>query len=175
MKGISSWRSPKVYVGKSNFKGKGLFAKKAIAKDELIAVKGGHIMDRELFASLPKACKHAALQVARERYLAPLEEKEIEQVMVYINHTCEPNVGLRGHLDTIALRDIRPGEELTADYCIAYSNTFFEFDCHCGSPLCRGKVTSEDWKDKKLQQKYAGYFCQYLQDMIAQETAVAAK
>ena len=167
MKGITSWLSPKVQVKESKVAGKGLFAIAPIYKDEIIGVKGGHIMDRELFDSLPDDCKHASLQIADTLYLAPLELEEIPRVMNYINHCCDPNVGLRGQLATVAMRDIAPGEELTGDYCVAYSNSFFEFDCHCGGRDCRGRVTSADWEQAELQARYKGYFCQYLEDRIA--------
>lgn len=166
MKGITSWFSPKVRVKESAIEGKGLFCTEKIFKDETIAIKGGHIMDTITFKALPENCRHAALQISDTLYLAPLEEEEIPRVMNYINHTCNPNVGLKGQLVTVAMRDIEPGEELTGDYCIAYSNDFFEFPCECGATECRGRVTSDDWKNPILQQRYAGYFCQYLQDKI---------
>jgi hypothetical protein len=34
----------------------------------------------------------------------------------YLNHSNEPNVGCDKQFDFFALRDIEPGEELTADY-----------------------------------------------------------
>jgi SET domain-containing protein len=166
MKGITSWFSPKVYVSTSAIEGKGLHCRVKIFKDETIAIKGGHIMDAETFYALPDNCKHAALQIADSLFLAPIETEEIPRVMNYVNHSCSPNVGLRGQLATVAMREIEPGEELTGDYCIAYSNNFFQFDCHCGSVQCRNKVTSEDWKLPILQKRYKGYFCQYVQDKI---------
>jgi len=168
MKGITSWFSPKVHVRESTIEGKGLFCKEKIFKDETIAIKGGHIMDAQTFRTLSESCKHAALQLSDTLYLAPIEEEEISRVMNYVNHACNPNVGLKGQLVTVAMRDIEPGEELTGDYCIAYSNDFFEFPCHCGGANCRGKVTSKDWQNPDLQQHYAGYFCQYLEDKIKQ-------
>src|SRR5437588_4341185 len=40
-----SYRSPKTEVRASAIHGRGLFATAAIAKDEIVAVKGGHIID----------------------------------------------------------------------------------------------------------------------------------
>lgn len=168
MKGIGSWFSPKVAIRPSRIAGKGLFATAPIAKDEVVAIKSGHIISQEAFSTLPDACKQASLQVADTLFVAPLTPDEIPLVMNYINHSCDPNVGLRGHLETVAMRDIAPGEELTGDYCIAYSDDFFQFSCGCGSQRCRAIVTSEDWKALKLQQKYKGYFCQYMQTKIDQ-------
>jgi hypothetical protein len=39
-------------------------------------------------------------------------------VMLFINHSCDPNVGFAGDIVLVAMRDIRQGEELTADYAL---------------------------------------------------------
>jgi len=59
----------------------------------------------------------------------------------YINHSCEPNAFMQilyGHILFIALRDIRPGEEITIDYeSTLHSN---KKRCVCGAPSCRGTI-----------------------------------
>jgi len=166
MKKARSWLSDKVYIADSPIEGKGLFCKQPIKKDETIAIKGGHVIDKDYFDQLPEDCRHAALQISEHLYIAPLKKDEIEHVMVYVNHSCSPNVGLKGQLSTVAMRDIEPGEELTGDYCVAYSNSHFVFACNCKKENCRKYVKSDDWKDPKLQKKYAGYFCLYQQEKI---------
>jgi uncharacterized protein len=39
-------------------------------------------------------------------------------------------------------------------------------DCHCGRPQCRGTVTGKDWMKPELQEKYAGWFCWFIQRKI---------
>ena len=41
-----SYRSPKTEVRESKIHGRGLFASDGMAKDEIVAVKGGHIINR---------------------------------------------------------------------------------------------------------------------------------
>jgi SET domain-containing protein len=161
-----SWFSPSVEICDSTIEGKGLFAKKYIKKDEVVALKGGHTVNQEIFESLSDACRRASLQLSESTYLSPINDNEIPLVMNYINHSCEPNVGLHGQLTTVAMRDIKVGEELTGDYCVAYSNTFFEITCHCREVTCRKKITSTDWLDPILQKKYKGYFCNYVENRI---------
>jgi SET domain-containing protein len=55
----------------------------------------------------------------------------------YVNHSCEPNCFMRvtrGHINIYALRDIKPGEELT----LSYGETYHDDSklCRCGSPSC---------------------------------------
>ncbi len=57
----------------------------------------------------------------------------------YINHGCAPNTFTRtiaGDRYVVALREIRPGEEITYDYCINGDGDT-AWDCSCGSPECR--------------------------------------
>lgn len=49
------------------------------------------------------------------------------------------------------------------------SNIAFEMECSCGAPNCRKVITEHDWKLPDLQQRYRGYFSQYLQEKIAAE------
>ncbi len=56
------------------------------------------------------------------------------------NHSCDPNTEFRG-LDVVARRDVAIGEELTLDYGICYDSRMIQFDCTCGSPRCRGRIT----------------------------------
>jgi len=62
----------------------------------------------------------------------------------YINHSCEPNVYMKtihDHILFFALRDIRPGEEITIDY----ENTLHPDSkrCLCGAMTCRGKINKQ--------------------------------
>lgn len=59
----------------------------------------------------------------------------------YINHSCVPNSFTRmlhGHLIFFALRDIKPGEEITIDYVdTLHSDTK---RCSCAQGSCRGTI-----------------------------------
>lgn len=55
------------------------------------------------------------------------------------NHSCNPNTTFSG-LNLIALRDIKPEEELTVDYATFCNEDMEPFDCQCNRPNCRGKI-----------------------------------
>lgn len=143
-----------------------MFAISRINKDEVIAYKSGYLLEVSEFNKLSDVCKSAGLQIDDAVFLAPRKLSEAKNVMVGINHSCSPNVGICGHIDTTAMRDIEPDEELTGDYVIAYQNEYFNLACNCGSESCRRVITSDDWKSTELQQRYKGYFSMYLQKMI---------
>ncbi|MFH1547204.1 MAG: SET domain-containing protein-lysine N-methyltransferase, partial [bacterium] len=92
---------------------------------------------------------------------------EEEQIKLYINHSCEPNCGIRGDIVFTAIRDIKEGDEITIDYAFI-DNEDYSFKCTCGSENCRKTVTGRDWKIKELQEKYGNYFATYLKRKFKQ-------
>ena len=59
----------------------------------------------------------------------------------YINHSCEPNAYMKilyNHILFIALRDIKPGEEITIDYESTLHSD--KKRCTCGAPSCRKTI-----------------------------------
>ena len=116
---VSSYITQKARKGAASaIEGRGLFAVAPIAADELVAIKGGHIVTTAALRSLPARLQNSEIQIADGFHLAALEEAEYEPVMLFINHSCEPNVGFAGNTVLVAMRDISPGEELTTDYAL---------------------------------------------------------
>jgi hypothetical protein len=87
--------------------------------------------------------------------------------MLYSNHSCDANLGVRGEITFVAMRDISAGEELTHDWAMTDDNEDDPVQCHCGAAHCRGILTGKDWQMPEVQQRYAGYFSTYLANKIA--------
>jgi len=156
-----SYRSPKTEVRESPIHGHGLFAIAPIAKDEIVAIKGGHIINREQLREITPKLGPVEIQIGDDLFIAPVTQEEREASMLYSNHSCDANLGLRGEITFVALRDIRAGEELTHDWCVTDDDNY-STSCTCGSPNCRGTLTGKDWQRPELQKRYAGYFSAYL-------------
>ena len=165
-----SFRSPKTEVKPSAIHGRGLFAKHPIAAGEIVAVKGGHIIDGAHLARLQPRLGSAEIQIGDNLFICPVTEEEREGSMLFSNHSCEPNIGLRGQIMFVAMRDVRAGEELTHDWAMTDDDDN-AIECCCGAPSCRGTVTGKDWQRPELQQRYAGYFSSYLAVKIEQSRA----
>ena len=66
----------------------------------------------------------------------------------FINHSCEPNcepIAFGDQMWIVAIRDIRPGEELAYDYAIELDERHTparkrRFPCRCGARRCRGSI-----------------------------------
>jgi uncharacterized protein len=163
---VSSYISPKaVKGGPSGIAGRGLAAVAPIAKDEIVAVKGGHIVDTATLRALPGRLSNSDVQIADGLHLVALTDDEYEPVMLFLNHSCEPNVGFAGNIVLVAMRDIDAGEELTTDYAL-FDDYDGAMDCRCGTASCRRTIDGRDWRRPDLQRRYGGYFSTYLQRRI---------
>jgi uncharacterized protein len=159
---VSSYVTPKARKGAASaIEGRGLVAVAPIGAEELVAIKGGHIVTTAALASLPERLQNSEIQIADGFHLAALEEAEYEQVMLFINHSCDPNVGFAGNTVLVAMRSITPGEELTTDYAL-FDDHDEMMECRCRTPSCRGMIGGRDWQRPDLQYKYGTYFSSYL-------------
>lgn len=159
---VSSYISPKaVKGGPSAIEGRGLTAVAPIAKNEIVAIKGGHIVDTATLRGLPEKLRNSDIQVADGFHLVALDDAEYEPVMLFLNHSCEPNVGFAGNIVLVAMRDIAAGEELTTDYAL-FDDYDGQMECRCGADSCRGVVGGRDWQRPDLQRRYGEYFSAYL-------------
>jgi uncharacterized protein len=161
-----TYRSPKTEVRESRIHGRGLFAKAPVSRGEIVAVKGGYIVSKETWTGLERELGSAEIQIAEDLFIAPVEKDHREGSMLYSNHSCEPNIGIRGQIVFVAMRDIAAGEELTHDWATT-DDQDYELTCHCGTRSCRGAITGRDWMKKELQEKYSGWFCWFLERKIA--------
>jgi uncharacterized protein len=162
-----SYLSPKTEVRESKIHGCGLFAIADIAKDEIVAVKGGHIVDRTMLREeITPRLGPVEIQIDDDLFIAPVTDEERELSMLYSNHSCDANLGIRGEITFVAMRDVRADEELTHDWAMT-DNDDYSVECKCGMPNCRKIVTGKDWRRPGLQKRYAGYFSAYLARKIA--------
>src|SRR3712207_3759904 len=105
--------------------------------------------------------QNSAVQITDDLHLVALTDDEYEGVMLFINHSCEPNVGFGGNVVLVAMRDVAAGEELTTDYAL-FDDHDDAMDCACGTRSCRHRVHGKDWQRPDLQERYRGWFSWYL-------------
>ncbi len=154
---VNSYRSPAMEIRDSAISGRGAFARVPIPAEHIVAIRTGSVVDYMEARTRDANIGGFSMQVEPGYFLCPDSKADAEDVAIYLNHSCDPNVGIRGQLTFVALRNIQAGEELTFDYATNVSFPY-EISCSCGSPLCRGRVTGQDWLSPELQQKYAGHF-----------------
>jgi len=162
---MKTYISPKTVVKNSAKEGRGFFAQSKIYKNEIVAIKNGHIVNKAEAERLDRELGDFSLQIDDEFFICPKTVDEIDDVVIYINHSCEPNIGMDGQINYVAMRDIEAGEELCLDYAMAMT-TDYKLECNCGEENCRGIITGNDWKSIDLQQKYKNYFAWFIRKKI---------
>ncbi|WP_193185814.1 SET domain-containing protein [Nisaea sediminum] len=160
------WFSDSVEKYASEIEGTGLRAVRPIAVGDLLIVKGGHVFNRERRDDLAKTLGPAEIQIDDHLFIGPDRPEDRDSGMMYLNHSCDPNVGMVGQIAFHAMRDIAAGEELAFDYATGDDDDW-KMECRCGAENCRRTVTGRDWRMPELQARYAGWFSAYLQRKIA--------
>jgi hypothetical protein len=127
--------------------GLGVFADKDIAPGEIIFVFGGPIID---FAETKRRGDRECMpiQIGPNKYIDTLAPG------IYVNHSCQPNAGIRNDRDLIALRNISKGEEIRFDYSTTMQENSFRMECRCGKSNCRKIVNDFSTIPAELQKQY---------------------
>ena len=149
----------KIYVAQTKNKGKGLFAKLNIKKDDvLFVVKGRMVQDDNYYPG--DYYKSGPRWLALEKYtwLVPLRTN----LWWFINHSCKPNAGLRGKATVVAMKNIKKGEEITIDYSITEEDPYWKMDCNCGEKNCRKVIKGIKYLPHNFFIKYKLYIPKFL-------------
>ena len=128
--------SPRLAVRESGIYGMGCFALTHLPARKKIAFYAGEIVhgSRRIEARLRE---QEAIKVIRLKNDLAIDGAVGGNETAYINHSCEPNAFMRvvpgDRVAFFALRDIRPGEEIT----INYRDPNHPEVCRCGADKCR--------------------------------------
>jgi uncharacterized protein len=137
-----------IYHSTSKVHGIGIRAGEDIKKGEIIQ----HIRGEAKFF-VPKNKKESAMYpnwvgIAKNKWIDPDYPNQ------YLNHSCNPNSGIKGKVTMVALKDIKEGEEITIDYSIVECDDMWEMKCKCGEKTCRKIIRSIQFLPEKQFKKY---------------------
>lgn len=127
--------------------GRGVFATTAIAAGQMVMQYTGPLLRYE--QTTPQTL---ALQIGPDLYMGASGNADD-----CVNHSCDPNAGIIIHgrdVRLVSLRPISAGEQITFDYSTTMDEDDFEFDCLCGSPMCRGRIRDFKHLPPPLKAKY---------------------
>ena len=148
-----------VEVKEAGKKGKGLFANKNFRKGEKILYWKGKTIetdDPSKFSPEIRDHWHPIDQKGKKIvYILP------EEPWMYMNHSCEPNAGIKNNRTLVAMRLVKKGEEILIDYSTLFIEGW-EMDCKCGSKTCRKKILTFDKLSKKDKDRLKDYVTTYV-------------
>lgn len=154
------WLTPKADVRPSAIEGRGLFATTPIITDEVVMQLGGQLIDDTTLAGLSPP--YSSLTVASGLHLLIDPAHPVR----FGNHSCDPSLWHRDATTIVARRQIKPGEEMTIDYATHTGIQTWTMTCRCGSTICRGTVTGQDWQLPQLQRAYSHHWSPPLLERI---------
>ena len=163
--------SAKCEIRSSQINGKGVFAKKKIGKGEIVSIWGGGIFPTKDLKKISRYRPHLfaySIGVGEGYHLAVLNMNKGLDDCDRFNHSCDPNIGVKGQIVIVSRREIKKGEEI----CFDYETTEIKgcgglpFQCNCKSPKCRKVIDGNAWKNKEFQKKNEGYFSWYIEEKI---------
>ena len=131
--------APGLAVRESSIDGRGCFATRLFRRGHKIAEYAGELItNREAERRVRRRRKHRVVELDSRH---SIDGSRGGNGTHYINHSCRPNSYMkivRGHILFMALRDIRPGEEITLDYVSTYHSD--RKRCRCAARGCRGTI-----------------------------------
>lgn len=133
-------------VSASDISGNGLFVGLDVAAGTVLIRFGGAFFHRD---ARHTAATHPSTSVGiAENIILAEPSVGAPDLSDFLNHSCDPNCGLRDALTMVAATDIAVGTELTIDY--AYWEPDEEWvlraGCRCGARSCRKVVSGKDWQ-----------------------------
>lgn len=127
--------------------GRGVFATENIRVGSVIMKYSGPLL--KYVQTTPQTL---ALQIGPDLYIGASGDADD-----FVNHSCDPNAGMQidgTDVQLIAIRNITIDEQITFDYSTTMDEDDFEFDCLCGSPVCRGRIRDFKHLPAELRRKY---------------------
>src|SRR3989344_3852976 len=151
--------NPKAAVLPHQKFGSGVFAKENISKNEVIATFDGTIYTAEKCSDLPNdpplKIRDHAIQTGMHTW------QDSNGIGRFFNHSCEPNCGIKGKTNLVALKDIKNGEELTFDYDMT-ENSDWAMECKCRRANCRKIIRGYRFLPGAVKKKYRGMISEWL-------------
>ncbi len=138
-------------IGKTHL-GKSVFAARPFKKGDVITQFTGRVVHKSKLPKSYKGVNDRYVQVTPDSFMGP--SGEIDDL---INHSCEPNAGLKfkkSDILLVALKRIKIGEEITWDYSTTLFEDAWKLKCDCRKRSCRGIIGDFALLDKNLQKKY---------------------
>jgi hypothetical protein len=131
--------SPALFTVRETELGKSVFAGQPFATGDVLVRFSGRRIGAARVRRPMTGADDRYVQVAPDEYMGP--SGRIDDL---VNHSCDPNAGLRfltQGVFLVALRPIAVGEEIAWDYSTTVDEPDWRMACRCGAPTCRGVVT----------------------------------
>lgn len=152
---------------------RGLFARKEISKGETIFIARGKHIRLNIKSDKDSALYPNAIGLSTGLWLDPEKNNPLN----FLNHSCNPNVGIRGSVTVVAMKNIKPGEHLVMDYSTTEDDLLWKLEtkCVCGAPNCRKVIRSIQHLPVTIYKSYLPYIPRALQAEYTRYNGISKK
>lgn len=158
-----------IQVGKSSIHGRGVFVTRKVAKGDIISRLQGEMRMKKNRSVQDALANPDWVGIAKNRWIDPIPPYK------YINHSCEPSAGIKGTVTMVALRDLKPRDEITIDYSTIEEDKNWHMRCSCGSRKCRKIIRSMEFLPEKKFKAYLPYIPTYFTKIYTKRFPDVAK
>lgn len=141
----------KFIVKESRF-GKGVFARDSIKKgEEVLRFSGDIVTGKEAERRDQEKYDYPmgnALQIGDDEYIY------LDDPGRCVNHSCNPNAGIKDDRVLVAIKDIEKDEEILYDYSTTMDEDYWTMECKCGEKNCRKVIKDFKHLPKETQIRY---------------------
>ncbi len=149
----------KIFSSKSSIDKSGIFAGENFKKGEFVVKLTGKYIKWKYNEKTDRQKCANWFGIKKDHWIDP------DFPLSQINHSCDPNIGIKGRIMFYALRDIGKGEELTFDYSTAEEESDWQMKCKCKSKKCRKFVTSIMFLPDKVFRSYLPFIPTYFKKL----------
>lgn len=135
-------------IKKTSKKGNGVFTTKFFKKGDFVhLLSGDRLTSKQIDIRIEAGLETCddPFQISRTMYI------DLDELSRTINHSCDPNCGIKQENKLFAIRDIQPGDEISFDYSttVPQYKSWWKMKCHCKSKNCRKIISSFNKIPKK--------------------------
>lgn len=141
-----------LYKAPSKISGIGLFTTIHLNSEEIIL----HLTGDYIFHDYtPKFAKEGSnwIGIGPNEWLIPPKGSPV----LFVNHSCKPNVFINQYLELVAAKPLEPNTELLLDYSSTELDPYWEMPCACKNDNCRKLIKNFESLPSLLKVKYS-YF-----------------
>mgnify|MGYP001568432583 CR=1 FL=1 len=155
-----------IYVCTSGIEGLGINIGENAKKGDLISYIKGDIKFKVNKNKRDALSNPNWVGIERDHWIDP------DKPYKFLNHSCNPSVGIKGKVSLIALRDMKEGEEVTIDYSTIEGDPRWEMKCLCRESNCRKIIRSIHFIPEGQFKKYLPYVSTYFKKLYQKERGI---
>lgn len=144
-----------LYIANSKVHGLGVHTKRDYTKGETIFIIKGKKVEWHVTNQKESLYGPDWIGLSKTSWIDPNEPAK------YLNHSCDPNAGIKGKVTVVAIKNIKKGAEITIDYSTTEIDHLWFMPCDCGAKNCRKTIFSIQSLPKKIFKKYLPYIPKY--------------